>query len=263
MKVGLIGTPMDPFNRSGPAAELADILPEDTVLTAWPSRVGAFPFTPLERAMQVLGHAEAAITASENGCEAVVIDSLGDYGLGPMRAALAIPAIGSGQAGMAAAARHGRFKVVTVWPRSMNFVVTDLLREYGHESACQGIDNVGEEGDLDRLAGPEGYLADVKNGKASLLDAVHAAVASAASEGADAVLLGCTCMSPIGARIAENATIPVINPLAEGALAAISAAPLDQAPTLKEGRIDMLRNMVAAVSDAPLEDCPVCVSDAL
>jgi allantoin racemase len=261
-RIGLIGTPFDPLNRRAPAAELAALLPEGASLTAWPSHVGAFPYTPLERAMQVIGHAEAAISAAEDGCDAVVIDSLGDYGLTAMRAALAIPAIGSGAAGMAEAAAHGRFAVVTVWPRSMNFVVTDLLREYGHEGACLGIDNVGAEGDLDRLAGPDGYLADVKSGKAALLDAVHAAVARAAAQGADAVLLGCTCMSPIAARIADAASIPVINPLAEGLKAALAASPVETAPALREGRIDMLRSMIASVADAPIEDCPVCVGEA-
>ena len=263
MQIGLIGTPFDPFDRGPPARELAPLLPDGATLSAWPSHVGVFPYTPLERAMQVIGHAEAAMTAEREGCDAVVIDSVGDYGLGVMRAALGVPAIGSGEAGMAAAAGHGRFKVVTVWPRSMNFIVTDLLRDYGHESGCLGIDNVGAEDDLDRLAGPDGYLADVKSGKAALLDAVHAAVARAAAEGADAVLLGCTCMSPIAARVAEAATIPVINPLGEGVKAALAAAPVARRPELREGRIELLRTMVASVADAPIEDCPVCVSDAL
>ena len=66
--------------------------------------------------------------------------------------------------------------------------------------------------------------------------------------------------TPIAARIADAAAIPVINPLAEGVKAALCAPPLDQAPPLREGRIDMLRNMVASVSDVPSEDCPVCLS---
>lgn len=164
---------------------------------------------------------------------------------------------------MAAAAVHGQFKVVTVWPQSMNFIVSDLLHEYGHRDACLGIDNVGQEGDLDRLAGPDGYLADVKSGKAALLDRVRAAVARAADEGADAVLLGCTCMSPIARHLAEAASIPVINPLAEGVKAALASAPPEGAPPLREGRIEMLRNMVASVADAPIEDCPVCVGETL
>ncbi|WBH17999.1 aspartate/glutamate racemase family protein [Sphingomonas radiodurans] len=262
MRIGLIGTPYDPFNRAAPAPELAALLPAEATLIAFPSRVGAFPYTPLERAMQAIGHAEAAITATEQGCDAVVIDSVGDYGLDVMRAALAIPAIGSGAAGMAAAAAHGRFAIVTVWPASMNFVVTDLLRAYGYEAACLSIDNVGQEGDLDRLAGPDGYLADVKRGEDALLNAIAAAVARAAAQGAEAVLLGCTCMSPIAARIAATATIPVINPLAEGVKAALAATPLRSAPHVREGRIDLLRTMVASVANAPIEDCPVCVATA-
>lgn len=259
-RIGLIGTPFDPLNRHAPAGELAPLLPEGISLTAWPSRVGVFPHTPIERAMQVIGHTEAAVTASEDGCNAVVIDSVGDYGLSAMRAVLPVPAIGSGQAGMTAAAAYGRFRIVTVWPTSMNFIVTDLLREYGHEADCLGIGNVGQEGDLDRLTGPDGYLADVKSGKDALLGAIDAAVAHAASEGADAVLLGCTCMSPIAARIAGAASIPVVNPLAEGVKAALAAPALRHAPHIRDGRIDLLRRMVASVSDAPIEDCPVCVS---
>ncbi|MEN3746568.1 aspartate/glutamate racemase family protein [Sphingomonas sp. HF-S3] len=260
-RIGLIGTPFNPFERRTPASELASLLPTGVTLSAWPSRVGAFPHTPLERAMQVLGHAEAAITAAEQGCDAVVIDSVGDYGLAAMRAALPVPAVGSGEAGMASAAAHGRFAVVTVWPQSMNFVVTDLLHEYGHGQACLGIDNVGQEGDLDRLTGPDGYLADVKSGKPALLDAIDAAVARAAARGADAVLLGCTCMSPIADRIAQAASIPVINPLAEGVKAALAATPIVQAPPLREGRVELLRTMIASIADAPIEDCPVCVGD--
>ncbi|MFC3581184.1 aspartate/glutamate racemase family protein [Sphingomonas hylomeconis] len=259
MKIGLIGTPHDPLRRGPPAAELTGLLPHGALLSAWPSRVPVFPYTPLERAMQAIGHAEAAVAAAEQGCDAVVIDSLGDYGLAAMTAALAIPAIGAGQAGMTAAAAHGSFAIVTVWPESMNFIVTGLLRDYGFDAACIDIDNVGQEGDLDRLTGPDGYLAGVRNGSTMILDAVHAGVARAAARGADAILLGCTCMSPIADRIAAATAIPVINPLAEGVRAALAAAPIDQAPPLREGRIDMLKTMVATLADMPSEDCPVCI----
>lgn len=67
----------------------------------------AFPYTPIEQAMQALGHADAALSAAEQGCEALVIDSVGDYGLSAMRAMLPIPAIGSGEAGLAEAAEGG------------------------------------------------------------------------------------------------------------------------------------------------------------
>lgn len=88
------------MQRTGPAHELATLFP-GTGFHAFPSRVPTFPYTPIEQAMQALNHAEAALSAAEQGCDAVVIDSVGDYGLAAMRAMLRVPAIGSGEAGLA------------------------------------------------------------------------------------------------------------------------------------------------------------------
>lgn len=66
MRIGLIGTAVNPLQRSGPAPELAELFPGIS-LHAFSSRVHAFPYTPLEQAMQALGHAEAALSAAEQG----------------------------------------------------------------------------------------------------------------------------------------------------------------------------------------------------
>lgn len=259
-RIGLIGTPANPLQRGGPAPELSKLFP-DIKLVALPSRVPAFPYTPLEQAMQALGHAEAALRAADLGCNAVVIDSVGDYGLAAMRAMLPIPAFGSGEAGLAEAARgKRRFGIVTVWPESMNFILVERLAASGTCVACVGIVNVGNESDTERLAGPDGYLAQVREGRASVIAKVLAGVAELSDSGAQAVLLGCTCMSGMADAIAANCAVPIINPLAAGVRAASMAQPLAAAPPAREGRADLLRTMVAAVGNEPAEDCPVCIA---
>jgi allantoin racemase len=258
-RIGLIGTVPNPLQRSGPAPELAVLL-SGLELVAYPSRVPAFPYTPLEQAMQALGHAEAALQAAEDGCGAVVIDSVGDYGLAAIRAMLPVPAIGSGEAGLAEAAAQGcRFGIVTVWPESMNFILAERLSASGCAGLCVGIVNVGEDSDTEVLAGPEGYLAQIREGREGVVHKVLAGVAELAARGARAVMLGCTCMSGMADGIADAVDIPIINPLAAGVRAAITAPPLSVTPHLREGRADLLRAMVAAVADEPAEDCPVCI----
>lgn len=259
MRIGLIGTPHDPLRRGGPAAELAPLLPEGAAFRGYPSRVPAFPYTPVEQALQQIGHLDAALTAADDGCAALVIDSLGDYGLSAIRAAVAIPVIGAGEAGMAAAAACGRFAIVTVWPRSMNFIPEGLLRTYGHDTACLGISNVGEEADVEAIAGPDGYLARVRNGEQSLLAAIDRAIAAAHLAGAQAVLLGCTCMSALAERLTAPAGLTIVNPLAAGVAAALVAPPPLPFPAMRSGRRDLIDRMVAAVADQPAEDCPVCI----
>lgn len=263
MRIGLIGTASNPLARGGPAPELAALFP-DAELIAFPSRVPAFPYTPLEQAMQALGHAEAALSAAEQGCDAVVIDSVGDYGLAAMRAMLAIPAIGSGEAGLAEAARGGRrFGIVTVWPESMNFILAERLQAGGCARACVGIVNVGEDSDTATLAGPDGYLAQVREGRAAVVARVLAGIAELSAKGAEAVMLGCTCMSGMADTIANAVAVPIINPLAAGVRAASIAPPVSAPPRLRDGRADLLRAMVGAVADEPPEDCPVCIASAV
>ncbi|WP_439491559.1 aspartate/glutamate racemase family protein [Blastomonas fulva] len=258
-RIGLIGAAVDPLARTGPAPELAALFP-GIELIAFPSRVPAFPHTPLEQAMQALGHAEAALQAAEDGCGAVVIDSVGDYGLAAMRAMLSVPAIGSGKAGLAEAAMGGRrFGIVTVWPESMNFILAERLSASDCAELWVGIVNVGEDSDTKVLAGPDGYLAQIRAGREGVVHKVLAGVAELAARGAQAVMLGCTCMSGMADGIADAVDISIINPLAAGVRAASKAQPLPAAPDLRQGRADLLRAMVGAVAGDPAEDCPVCI----
>lgn len=257
MQLGLLGTVRGLSSAIRP--ELHADLPVGTELSAWPSRVGVFPSTPVERAMQAIGHMDAGIRAAAAGVDAVVIDSVADYGLDGLRAAVAIPAVGSGEAGMAAAAAHGRFAIVTVWPQSLNFAAEGLLKLYGYSDSCLGIRNVGEEDVLGVIAGPDGYLSRVNQADASILDRVVTEIDAAMAEGADAIMLGCTCMSSMAAKVAAAVRIPVINPLAEAAKKAVGLIGAGGAKGVTTGRAELVRHMVDAIAGEADENCPVCV----
>lgn len=260
----MVGAIRDPLRPGGPSPELSVLLPAGAVLRAYPSRVPAFPHTEVERLLQQVGHLDAAVAAAADGCDALVIDSVGDYGLAAMRAGLALPVFGAGECGLALAADGGRpFGIVTVWPASMNFILMERLRACGLVDACVGIVNVGAETALDHLAGPDGYLAQVRDGAAGILADIGKAIGTLADQGAQVVLLGCTCMSPLAARLSAVASVPVINPLAAAVAAALAAAgPAAAAGAslrLRPGRRELLARMVDAVADEPAEDCPICV----
>jgi allantoin racemase len=261
-RIGMIGTVPDPSLPSAVGAELAPLLEPGNELVGYSTRIRAFPSTPLERSLQDIGHAEAAFTAVEDGCSAVVIDSVGDYGLATMRASLPVPAVGAGEAGMAEAASGGRrFAIVSVWPDSMNFIIHGRLREYGYAETCLGIYNVGEP---QHLASPEGISAElsrIRRGDRTIKSALQQAMAAAVRDGADAIMLGCTCMSPMAADLQASSPVPVVNPLAAGVVAALAAGPVT-APALATGRRELLRTMVASVASQPVEPCPVCIVSA-
>ena len=259
-RIGMIGSVPDPSRGRAVAWELAALLTPGTELVGYPSRVRAVPSSALERSLQDIGHADAALGAAEDGCRAVVIDSVGDYGLAAMRASLPVPAFGAGEVGMGLAAANGRsFAIVSVWPVSMNFILEGRLRDYGHAGQCRGIFNVGVQQQMDGPDGVAGHLQRVKGEDPAIVIAVRQAIAAAASDGAEAVLLGCTCMSAMAARLQAGAPVPVINPLAEAVRAALQAEAIVP-PTVGAGRREMIRKMVDAVAGEPAEQCPVCVT---
>lgn len=260
MRIALVGT------AAGLAAaesrpDLKPAVPAGTELSAWPSRVGVLPSTPVERDLQAIGFLEAGMRAAASGVDAIAVDSFGDYGLAAMKVGLGIPVASAGESGIAVAAALGRFAIVTVWPASMNFTPEGLIRTYGHEDRCVGIYNVGAEDVLGRVAGPDGYLAGVNRGEPAILLSILAAIDAAKAAGAEAILLGCTCMSPMAAKIAAAAAIPVINPLVEALKRAV-ALTYDAKPAaapIVSTREPMITRMIDAIAGQANESCPVCV----
>jgi allantoin racemase len=231
----------------------------------------AFAFTPYERLVMDLGFVDAAQAAERDGAAAIMINSFADYGLDAMRAALAIPVVGAGEAALQAAASGGRsFAIVTVWPRSLGHLYDERLRALGLAEQCVGVTHVSPEDELTRVGRDDGVMERMHRGEADVVARLLEACERAVREnGAECIVLGCTCMAPIGPRLEAACSVPVLESSRIGMRAALAAvrwraAGKAPAPAAR-------RDLIPALVDAWLEgsarvpppdaagDCPVCV----
>ena len=266
MKIGLVGAAQSMVAGLGGPAEIRAVVAPKTVVQAYPARLPVFAHTEVEYAMQALSYLEAGLTAASQNCHALVLNSLSDYGLAALKSAVELPVVGAAEASLRFMPSLGpRFSIVTVWPETTNFMPRRMLEAYGAAAHCIRIRNVGS---ADLLAGegrPDDFLRDMQTGQQAILDRIVAQCEAAmAEDDIDAILLGCTCMSPIAARIAARVAIPVVNPLA----IAVKTAEMQASHGLRASRrgqgaprpasLDLLRRMIAPVAGAE-PDCPVCV----
>jgi len=223
--------------------------------------------TPYDRLLTELLTLDAAERAVEDGCDALFIDTFGDYAIDAIRAITDVPVVGAGEASVAAAARYGRFTIVTVWPRSMRFIYEERLRTCPGGENCVGVHYVSPEAGLDLVGSPLGIRARMPpRERAAVEEPGQACQRAAAADGANAVLLGCTCMSPIAAELQAWCDVPVLDPSALGQRAAFDAVmngDRDGARprTMRTGQarrlVDLwLRHDAAATTP---EACDVCV----
>jgi allantoin racemase len=142
----------------------------------------------------------------------VLINSFADYGIDALRAVLDIPVIGAGEATLLAAARAGRrFAIVTVWPRSMQFLYDERLRAVAVAEQCVAIRHFTMEDELARLGQETGVMARMHRGETEVIDGLRAECARAVREdGAECIVLGCTCMGPIGPALEASCEVPVL-----------------------------------------------------
>ena len=218
MKIAVIGTG---FRRTGtdlPPRQIADIAAEGFKPRLVEQRMPAFPVNQINHNLIEVSTIEAGLRAADEGFDAVFINTVGDYGLGALRSALSIPIIGAGQATMHAAAQLGeRFSIVTIWPESLRFIYTHLLRLYGMERHCVSVRCVSLDDELETLADDENFVTEMRRGERTQQDRIVAECARAIQDDrADTIMLGCTCMSPVADDIAARCEAPVLNPLTTG-----------------------------------------------
>src|SRR5271167_2058158 len=157
---------------------------------------------------------ESAVRLENQGYDAIIINSFGDYGIEPMRAAVSIPVIGPGQTAMTTAANIGRkFAIVTVWPQLLRHIYERSLQLDRMGDRCAGIWFVTEDSEIEGLLLPDGPLDQLKKGRGGLMGRVEAKCREAIAAGADVILQGCTCMSPVREEMARRLPKPVIDPL--------------------------------------------------
>jgi allantoin racemase len=173
----------------------------------------------LDRALLELTFAEAGVRAAKAGYDAILVTPFKDYGVSLMRSAVDIPVVGGGQSAMQFASGLGkRFGVVTVYPTTLRGLYDTHIHDCGFDERCSGVYFASEESELMSLVGENGAIHEMGlTRRGALLERVVQSAHRAIAGGADVIVLGCTCMTPIRGEL-ENRLggVPVVDPLISG-----------------------------------------------
>ena len=147
---------------------------------------------------------QAGIDAEAEGYAGVLIDTVSDSGLRPLRSRLSIPVVGPGEASFAMAMMLGkRFSVLTMWPQWFP-LYEKTLTEYGWWDRVASLRSIDTRPDVTELL----------EGKEEVVFAKLKAEAERAIEddGADVIVLGSTTMHQSARYLAGELPVPVLNP---------------------------------------------------
>lgn len=267
-RIGVIGTGGAPTGNNTPPAGISEIAGAGFAPELIETRLRTFPITPYDRGLSAIAYVDCAIEAERAGFDAVFINTVGDYGIDEMKSATNMVVVGAGEATMAMCCNVGRrFSIVTIWPPKMNFIYHERLRNCAMESRCASIRNVLADNDVKGVEGAGQAVGSLKERDESLQDRIVAAIEQAVSEdGADTIMLGCTCMAPVGPDIAKRAPVPVLESMRTGyktveALLALGVRHSHVAyPKPDPANLDAVGKLVAGQGNLDLGgDCEVCV----
>ena len=179
------------------------------------ARFGA-PYIIDEASYAVAAHATLdawAAALSESAPQAVLVGCFGDPGLLALRESSPVPVTGLAEAAFIAAARHGRFAVVTGGERWAP-MLQRLAHALGHANSLAGIHTVAPTG-ADLASDPVGA-------RALLAQACREAVEKFEAR---AVILGGAGLAGIAALLQPELEVPVIDSVLAGARWALRAPP--------------------------------------
>jgi allantoin racemase len=147
---------------------------------------------------------QAGIDAEAEGYSAVVIDTVSDSGLRPLRSRLSIPVVGPGECAFHMAMMLGKqFTVLTMWDEWFP-LYEKTLTEYALWDRCASLRSIDTRPDVtELLAGKEEIIFEKLKAEATR---------AMEEDGADVIVLGSTTMHQSAAWLADNLPIPVINP---------------------------------------------------
>lgn len=212
--------------------------------------------------VNALIYVDTAVRIAEAGYAAVLVNTVGDYGVRQMQAALKIPVIGAGQAALQMATTLGRrFGIVTVFPSSLRSLYVRILRDYELEDRCVGVWYATEDSEIDNLLGEGGQVTEMRAGRGNLIDRVEVAGKKAIAAGADVIVQGCTCMSPVRNEMAQRLSKPVLDPLAIAQKTAEMMVTLGLRhadPALPATAIDALHAMIGGKPIPKVDLAPEC-----
>lgn len=228
-----------------------------------------FPGDPVNLLLTEISTVEAAMRAQQEGYDGVLIGALADYGLAAARAAVDIPVVGCGQASLLTAAGLGeRYSIVTIWPDTQSFLYERLLRDNHVGDQCSSVRYVSTAAEQATLAEEDNFYTQMRAGKEHMIERILAEIEAAAREdGAQSVVLGCNCMTPVAPILAARSSVPVVDPSASGYrfLEMLVGLGLkhakDTAQPAVSPRADVFAALVktASMELVDIEECEVCV----
>lgn len=176
-----------------------------------------FPDTPRNRTTCERAYLSAGLRAESDGYAGVYVNTVGDYGLAQLRQSCTVPVTGAGEGAIRAAlARAERFAIVTIWPPAMAFLYDPVLEANGARGRCAAITHLSQDQALSGLDQPDNFLTQMQSCAPTSMAAIRAACREALdTQGADVIVLGCTCMQPV-AELLEADGFPVIEPMVAG-----------------------------------------------
>ncbi|TDO50537.1 Asp/Glu/hydantoin racemase [Kribbella sp. VKM Ac-2527] len=228
-----------------------------------------FPGDPVNLLLTEISTVEAAMRAQQEGYDGVLIGALADYGLAAARAAVDIPVVGCGQASLlTAAGLSERYSIVTIWPETQSFLYDRLLSENHAGDQCVSVRYVTSAAEQATLAEENNFYTEMRAGKQHMIERILQGIeAAVAEDGAQAVILGCNCMTPVAPILAERASVPVVDPSATGYrfLEMLVGLGLKHAkdpalpPVSERASVFSALVKAASIELVDIEDCAVCV----
>ena len=154
---------------------------------------------------------QAGIEAESDGADAIVVAGFGDPGLIDLRKAVNIPVTGIAEAGMLKAAQGGRnFSIITTTPDLKQSIEHTAIL-YGHSNRLQAVHLT--VGDTNKVMNDKCLMSKALLKIANL---------SAENDGVEAILIGGGPLASSAEYIASESPLPIVEPVREGVLLAIS-----------------------------------------
>tara|TARA_B100002052_G_scaffold297206_2_gene327377 strand:- start:85 stop:852 length:768 start_codon:yes stop_codon:yes gene_type:complete len=159
--------------------------------------------SPHDTALMEMAIFEAGINAEKDGYDVVIIDTMSDSGMAPLRSMLNIPVISPGRASMLFALMLGnKFGILAQWEKAVPRY-NKVVIEYGLSHHCAAINHFDEPPDFSNLlTGKEDRV----------FSKMKTACEDMINSGADVICLGSTTMHQAGEFLSNELPIPIINP---------------------------------------------------
>jgi len=147
---------------------------------------------------------EAGIDSEKEGYDAVILDTVSDSAMYPLRSRLTIPVVGAGQSAFHFACTLGdKFSIISLWDRWFHFYEQSMY-EYGLWPKCASMRAIDFKPDTVGLMG----------GKEDKLfpQLEELALQCIEEDNADVICLASTTMHEAWGYLSEKLPVPVVNP---------------------------------------------------